>query len=280
LLGQDRPRVEIADDILLHEMTLPENIPKDLRELLQEIAASFSSILLDNLVGVYLWGSLTHEAFDEQCSDVDCIVVTRRDLDEREFLELDQCFKNARKHNRWVKRLDMRFVIYDEFLDKSSKCCGFYPYTGKLVRHGSDGNPLIWMNIGQSGITLCGKDARLIVPAISDQCLNDALLLELDYLREDLRSNAGNRSHKAFAHNAYAVLTACRILYSAHHRTLVSKDRAYAWAVETLPPTWLPVLQSAKENRRKNRGSITPQLEQDAMRFVEFVADQVEHKLR
>ena len=63
--------MEIADDILLHEMTLPENIPKDLRELLQEIAASFSSILRDNLVGVYLWGSLTHEAFDEQCSDVD-----------------------------------------------------------------------------------------------------------------------------------------------------------------------------------------------------------------
>jgi hypothetical protein len=47
-----------------------------------------------------------------------------------------------------------------------------------------------------------------------------------------------------------------------------------------LPPTWLPVLQSAKENRRKNRGSTTPELEQEAMRFVKFVADQVEHKLR
>jgi hypothetical protein len=136
------------------------------------------------------------------------------------------------------------------------------------------------MNIGQSGIALCPKDASLIAPAISDQCLNDALLLELDYLREDLRSNAGDRSHKAFAHNAYAVLTACRILYSAHHRTLVSKDRAYASAVETLPPIWLPVLQKANENRRKNRGSTTPQLEQDALRFVDFVADRVEHKLR
>jgi hypothetical protein len=171
-------------------------------------------------------------------------------------------------------------VINNEFLDKSSKCCGFYPYTGKLVRHRSDGNPLIWMNIGQSGITLCGEDASLIAPAISDQCLNDALLLELRYLREDLRANVGNRSDKAFAHNAYAVLTACRIFYSAHHRSLVSKDRAYAWAAEMLPPTWLPVLQNAKENRSKNRGSTTPQLEQDAMRFVDFVAGQVEHKLR
>jgi len=34
------------------------------------------------------------------------------------------------------------------------------------------------------------------------------------------------------------------------------------------------------ENRLKNRGSTTLQLEQDAMRFVEFVAGEVERELR
>lgn len=29
--------------------------------------------------------------------------------------------------------------------------------TGKLVRHGSDGNPSIWINIGQSGNHVVGK---------------------------------------------------------------------------------------------------------------------------
>ena len=71
---------------------------------------------------------------------------------------------------------------------------------------------------------------------MSDQCLNDALLLELNYLKEDLTSNTGDRSDKTFIHNAYAVLTACRILYSAHHRALASKDQAYGWAMETVPP--------------------------------------------
>jgi hypothetical protein len=150
------------------------------------MATDFSAILRENLVGIYLWGSLTYQAFDEACSDVDCIGVTRRDLDEREFSELDDWFKKKGEHNRWVKRIDMRFVIDQEFLDKSSRCCGFYHYTGKLVRHGSDGNPIIWMNIGSSGITLWGKDAKLIGPQVSGQCLNDALLLELNYLKEDL----------------------------------------------------------------------------------------------
>jgi hypothetical protein len=251
------------------------NIPKDLSDLLQTMATDLPVVLRGNLVGIYLWGSLTYDAFDETCSDVDCIGVTRRDLDDREFSDLDQWFKNKGDQNRWVKRMDMRFVIDHEFLDKASRCCGFYHYVGKLSRHGSDGNPIIWMNIGKCGITLWGQDAQLIAPYVADQNLNDALLLELNYLKEDLASNAGDRSGKAFIHNAYAVLTACRILFSANHRALASKKQAYGWAMQTVPPAWRPVIHAAKNNRLKNTGATTTQLEQDAMRFVEFVTGEV-----
>ncbi|MBZ5607507.1 MAG: DUF4111 domain-containing protein [Acidobacteriia bacterium] len=251
------------------------NIPKDLSDLLQAMATDFPAMLRGNLVGIYLWGSLTYDAFDQTCSDVDCIGVTRRDLDDREFSGLDEWFKNKGEQNNWVRRIDMRFVIEHEFLDKASRCCGFYHYIGKLVRHGSDGNPIIWMNIARSGITLWGTDSKLISPHVSDQCLNDALLLELHYLEHDLTSNAGDRSEKAFIHNAYAVLTACRILYSAYHRALASKDQAYGWALETVPAMWRTIIQAAKENRLKNTGSTTRQLEQDAIRFLEFVTGEV-----
>jgi len=256
------------------------SIPKDLSDLLQATATDFPAILRANLVGIYLWGSLTNDTFDETCSDVDCIGVTQRDLDDREFSEMDDWFKNAKEQNRWGGRIDMRFVIENELLDNSSRCCGFYPYVGKFVRHPSDGNPIIWMNIAQSGITLWGKDAQLIAPFVSDQCLNNALLLELKYLKQDLASNAGDRSDRAFTHNAYAVLTACRILYSAHHRTLASKDQAYGWAVDASPPMWRAVIHAAKDNRLKNAGSTTPQMEQDAMRFVGFVTGEVSRILQ
>jgi hypothetical protein len=177
--------------------------------------------------------------------------------------------------NRWAERLDMRFVINNEFLSKTSRCCGFYHYTGQLVRHGSDGNPIIWMNIAQSGVTLWGRDGKLIAPHVSNQCLTDALSLELNYLKEDLYSNGGDRSSQAFVHNAYAVLTACRILYSAYHGALVSKFLACEWAMDIIPTTWRPTIETAKVNRLKAEGSTTPQTEQDAMRFVEFVTAEV-----
>jgi predicted nucleotidyltransferase len=260
-------------------MNLLKTVPRDLSELLQAMITDFPAILRDNLVGIYLWGSLTYKAFDETSSDVDCIVVTRRDLDDREFSELDEWFKKTGEHNRWVKRIDMRFVIDKEFLDKTSRCCGFHHYMGKMIRTGSDGNLIIWVNIGQCGITLWGKEAKLIAPRVSEQSLNDGLTLELYYLKEGLASRIGDRSDNAFVYNAYAVLTACRILYSAQHKTLVSKDEAYAWAMRTVPGIWRPVIRAARENRLKNRGSTTAQLEDDAGRFVEFVTGQVRENL-
>jgi hypothetical protein len=208
-------------------------VPGELSALLQRIADDFPAILEDNLVGIYLWGSLTYDAFDERCSDVDSVVVTRRDVADAEFAALARWFRRSARDNSWVRRLDMRFVIHPEFFDKKSRCCGFY--SGKLTRHGSDGNPIIWLNIGDCGLTLWGRDARSIAPTVSDQRMDAALRLELDYLSEDLKKNAGNRSDRAFRHNAYAVLTACRILYTARFRTITSKEQAYRWSRASLP---------------------------------------------
>ena len=254
------------------------DIPQDLSALLHEIARDFPALLENNLVGVYLWGSLTYEAFDERCSDVDGIVVTHSAIDDRAFAALERWFRSARKRNPWTDRLDMRFVIDQEFLDKTSRCCGFQ--FGKLARHGSDGNPLIWINIGQSGITLWGKQAKRVAPEVTDQCLNDALLLELDYLKEDLATHAGDHSDRAFKHNAYAVLTACRIFYTAYHRTLVSKERASGWAMEAFPEPWRTVITTAKENRIEGKGLKTAKLEKEAMGLVRFVEAQTRSLLK
>jgi hypothetical protein len=249
---------------------LPD-VPRELRNLLRRIAEDVPAVLAGNLVGIYLWGSLTYDAFDPRCSDVDGVVVIRKDLSDAEFAAVARWFGRAGRDNSWVGRLDLRFVINHEFFDKKSRCCGFY--SGKLVRHGSDANPIIWLNVGKCGVTLCGPDARTIAPPVSWRRLKPALRLELDYLREDLAKNAGNRSARAFRHNAYAVLTACRILYTARHRTIVSKADAYRWARASLPAKWRPVLAAARRNRLKNHGSTTPRLEQNAADFVRFARD-------
>lgn len=257
---------------------LPENIPNDLSALLAKMADELPIILKDNLVGIYLWGSLTYDGFDEKRSDVDAIVVTGKDVNERQFAALDAWFKGLREENPWTAKLDMRFVIDKEFLDKTSTCCGYH--FGTLTRHGSDGNPIIWLNIGQTGITLWGKPAKEIAPRIAKEILNDALLLELKYLKEDLATNAGDKSNLAFFHNSYAVLTACRIFYTANNAALVSKDIARVWTLENVPEKWHTVIDTAKQNRLAGKGWKTAKLENDAMDFVCFIENRVKSLLQ
>ena len=40
------------------------DLPQDVGELKEEIARDFPRMLNENLVGIYLWGSLTYDAFD------------------------------------------------------------------------------------------------------------------------------------------------------------------------------------------------------------------------
>lgn len=243
--------------------------PQKLCSLLQDMSDDFPSLLENNLVGIYLWGSLTYDGFDERCSDADVIVVTKRDVTESEFSALDRWFEKKLKENKWTRKLDMRFVIDGEFLDKTSKCVGYH--FGKLERHGSDANPFIWINIGKSGITIWGKPAKEIAPEISKAILRDALFLEIEYLKEDLAANADDKSDLAFFHNSYALLTACRIYYTAVNGVPVSKDAAATFAFENLPDKWHPIIKTAKENRLKSKGHKTGQLERNAIDFVQFV---------
>ena len=87
------------------------NVPEDLSDLLQAIGTDFPAILRGNLVGIYMWGSLTYDAFDETSSDVDCVGVTPRDLDDREFSELDEWFKNKKEQNRTAACRTPREII-------------------------------------------------------------------------------------------------------------------------------------------------------------------------
>ncbi|MBM3315383.1 DUF4111 domain-containing protein [candidate division WOR-3 bacterium] len=247
-------------------------VPDELTDLLRAIAADFPVLLKDNLVGIYLWGSLTCDAFEERCSDVDSVVVTKRDPDSAEFAALEKWFAESTMRNQWTRRLDMRFVIDGEFLDSTSRCCGFSE--GRFTRHGSDGNPIIWLFIGERGVTLWGREAKRVAPEVTPECLGAALLRELGYLRGNLAKHEGSRSVDAFRYNAYAVLTACRIIYTARHHALVSKERAYRWAVGMLPPEWRPVIETAWQNRHDGDGETTPETERDAAAFVRFVEEQ------
>jgi len=219
------------------------HIPNQVIALLQELTAHLPVVLGRNLVGIYIYGSLTQGSFNSKRSDVDCIVVTNRELSDSQFRRLGAWLGRAPESNPWAARLQILFLIKDEILTMDSKGCLFQ--FGRFERSGSDGNPIIWMNVLESGLVLYGPRPESFVPAITPEILFQALERELGYLREEISEKPESEWRNDASYRAYAVLTLCRILYSFSKGTIVSKPRAAKWAIKNLPEEWNQIILQA-----------------------------------
>src|SRR5258708_4613883 len=157
--------------------------PHQVSSLLNELTTQLPLILSKNLVGIYLYGSLTQRAFNPKRSDVDCIVVTLKDLSDAQFKELDTWLAKAAQSNPWVLRLQATILIRDEVLTAGSRAC-LYQF-GCLSHCSSDGNPIIWMNVLKSGKALFGPPPKSFVPEITPEIFIQALKREVGYIREE-----------------------------------------------------------------------------------------------
>jgi hypothetical protein len=207
--------------------------PAQVVRLLRDLTAHLPIILGRNLVGIYLYGSLTQRAFKPKTSDVDCIVVTRRDLSDAQFKKLGAWLTEAAKSNPWFARLQMSILIRDQLLIPNSQYCLFQ--FGELKRDTSDANPIIWINVLESGVTLYGANPKSFVPPIGGDLFFAALKRELNYLREELIEKPNSEWRDVSFYRAYSVLTLCRIMYSLAKGTVVSKPRAAKWAMQQVP---------------------------------------------
>lgn len=246
-------------------------IPTRVSALLQDLTSQLRVILSRNLVGFYLYGSLTQRAFNPKRSDIDCIVVTQRDLSDAQFRKLSIWLARAAESNPWVARLQMLFLIKNEVLTMNSKSC-LYQF-GLLKRSGSDANPIIWMNVLKSGVVLFGPRPESFVPAITPEMLFQALEREVGYLREEISQKPESEWRNVPSYRAYPVLTLCRILYTSRKGVIASKPRAARWAIKHAPEEWSEIILQALETDDAKRSADISlfRIEQ----FIDFVDAQI-----
>jgi predicted nucleotidyltransferase len=244
-------------------------VPSVIAGTLRALTVALRSILGTKLVGVYLYGSLTQRAFARSRSDIDCLVVVRRDLSDAQFRRLRTWLARAAIADPWIPRLQMQVLRKGKLLRPDTRGC-LYQF-GVLKRSGSDGNPIVWKNVLDSGVTVAGPVATTFLPSITSQMLTDALEREVSYLRAEIGNPASEWRDQPF-YRAYAVLTLCRILYSHGRGGVVSKPRAARWALRTLPTRWHSLIRGAVASDRGRRTTLVlPRI----ARFIEFVDAQL-----
>lgn len=220
----------------------------DVNVILSELIARVERILSDQLVGIYLFGSLTYGAFDED-SDIDVLFVTADKVDENLFAQLhDMHTELAKLDSVWAVQLEISYIpraalrAYDPAnathprLDRGSSEALHWMF------HASD-----WVVqrhlMRKSGMTIRGAPLDTLIDPVTPDDLRRAMVDLIDIWISRIPDQPGLLNQAGY--QSYTVLTLCRVLYTLELGDAVSKQEAAAWAQSALDPRWSPLIDRA-----------------------------------
>jgi hypothetical protein len=227
--------------------------PPEVTNLIDALLAGVHATLTDNLLGVYLRGSLAIGDFDPETSDVDVIVVTNDPVSDSQFEALRQTHDRLRAlPNRYAASLEAAYVdaaSAKRFVtgQKHPTITSHNPF--RWERFESNWVLDIWMARERSP-AIYGPNPKSVFGPISEEQLREAAA---NRLREWAKwaTRVPKKDHAWFAeraHQAYVIETICRALHTAASGTVPTKPAAVAWALDSVPEQWHPLVRWSQQH--------------------------------
>jgi hypothetical protein len=212
----------------------------------------------EDLVGVYLHGSLALGCFNPALSDIDVLVVTKRALTPGQRQALGRVLCRSGR-------------VEISFLAAPSLHPWRHPAPYDLHFTGSDGNMLgpgedhdlaAHVTVTRhAGVALLGPPPADVFPEVPWEDYEDSLRRDLAWSRDR-------------ATELYGVLGPARIWATLSTAEIHSKESGAAWALERSPADFRPLLERALEMYRTGDRQDAFDRE-EVLRFVHFVSDQL-----
>lgn len=218
--------------------------------MLAALLPGLQGVLGENLVGVYLRGSLALGDFDEETSDLDFLAVTEQPVSEAEFAALAELHLNlAKLPNKYANRME------GAYLDRAS-LRRFGPgkrhptlYSGEAFARGEHRQNWLlerW-TLRERGVALLGPSPKTLIDSISFEELRAAALARLQDWATWAEAPDDPNWPLPRSHQAYVVETMCRALHTLASGELASKPRSVRWALESLPDPWRDLVRRSRE---------------------------------
>jgi hypothetical protein len=213
----------------------------DINSLLAELLTGMQTILGAKLVALYLYGSLVTGDFEYEVSDIDLLAATESDIDDKEFAALQTMHHAfAARHRAWDDRIEVAYLSVaglKTFRTQVSKIAVISPGEPFHFKEAGKDWLMNWYVVREKGVVLFGPATHELIEPITKDELLQAVREHVIAWREWVY-RADTRKAQA-----YAILTACRALYTLSNGESVSKKRAAMWAAQQLPE-WSSLIQS------------------------------------
>lgn len=219
----------------------------DINDLLDTWKQGACSVLGENIMGLYLTGSLTYGDFELGRSDIDLQAVVHRGLNHAELASVEQLHQSLEQHYPvWANRIECSYVplvMMSEMLPPQTPrpWWGF----GTFYPEAPAGNEWIINHYFLSlyGIALYGPDFCTLLPPIR---LSDVKRASARDLFTEWKPKISDREWLANPHHqSYLVLNICRMVHTVIGDGPSSKKVAAQWVRSTYPQ-WSMLVDEAE----------------------------------
>jgi hypothetical protein len=244
----------------------------DINNLLTDWTEGVKMLLSENLVGLYLSGSLTYGDFELGRSDIDLQAVVKRPLNEGELASIEQLHKDlSERYPAWESRLECSYVpleLMREILPPKTP----RPWWGfdTFYAEATAGNEWIINHylLLKYGVALYGPNFNTLIPALDVREVQKASARDLF---KEWEPKINDPEWLANSHyQSYLVLNLCRILHTVVGGEPGTKKVAAKWTITTYP-RWKDLVEEAerwaygKEMRRQD----------EVIAFIRFAIEKV-----
>ncbi|MBU4338876.1 DUF4111 domain-containing protein [Patescibacteria group bacterium] len=219
---------------------------QDINNVLYFLAEGIRNIFGDNLVGMYLTGSLSYGDFNKKRSDIDLVVVLKKPASSKKIKMIKRLHLDAeRKYKKWSKKIECSYIPLDMLQNilppKTPR-----PYVGGGIFYSKApyGNEWIINQyfLYKHGTALIGHDFKTLIKPIEITDVKKACVKDLF---KEWKPKITDSVYLANSHQqSYIVLNLCRILYTILCNDAVSKSVAALW-VEKEYPQWKELIDTA-----------------------------------
>lgn len=249
----------------------------EVNKILDLLLASASAVLGNQLVGMYLYGSLSSGDFNPETSDIDFLIVTTSSLPNKAIADLETMHHRLWKSGlKWASKLEGSYIPKRDIRrhdPRSGPCPTVNEGQFYLDQRGSD-----WIIqrhvIREQGLVLAGPDPKTLIDPVSPNDIRRAVKGVLQEWWFPMLENPAWLENHGAEYHAFAILTMCRALHSLEHGIIVSKPEAARWAQEGLGKEWSQVIERALATRPGTHGFA---LYNSAMDLIRFTKEQVLH---
>jgi len=253
---------------------LPDHGPNGVQIFLEDLLTNVVETLENFIEGIILYGSLVAGDFDPGTSDLDLLVAVSVDIDDATLESLRRMHGQlALAHSEWEDRVDVTYisaVALKTFKEHDSPVVVISPGEPINRQRTDRGWIMNWHVAREVGVALIGPSANELIAATTEADFVSAVRAHMRWML------AKAESSDAPELQAYAIVTACRALYTCSTGAQASKEAAALWA-ERRYPEWSAPIRDAREwrNRAAGRESAakTPILR--GLEFVRFAAGEL-----